>query len=108
LSTQWTLLALIVPVLNRVLREHSTELKKKATKILPPPPSKWSPSVFEGIDFNTTPPSLRGRFESLRIDCFNKNIVYVEKVLHDTSMAKREIDESALSAAPPVSPRFRN
>jgi len=51
-------------------------------------------SLYEGVDFNST--ITRARFEDLCGDYFRKCLVPVEKVLKDSGLSKREVDEVVL------------
>jgi len=51
-------------------------------------------SFFDGIDLSET--LTRARFEELNLDLFRKTMAPVQKVLEDSGLSKREIDEVVL------------
>ncbi|TMW63715.1 hypothetical protein Poli38472_002656 [Pythium oligandrum] len=51
-------------------------------------------SLFEGVDFNST--ITRARFEDLCADYFRKTMDPVERVLRDSKLSKREVNEIVL------------
>jgi heat shock protein 1/8 len=51
-------------------------------------------SLYEGIDFNTT--ITRARFEDLNMDYFRKCMEPIDKVIKDSKIAKKDVDEIVL------------
>lgn len=62
-------------------------------------------SLYEGIDFNTS--VTRARFEELSMDLFRKAMDTVEKVLHDSCLAKSDIHDVVLVGGTTRIPRMQ-
>lgn len=62
-------------------------------------------SLYEGIDFNTS--VTRARFEELSMDLFRKAMDTVEKVLHDSGLAKSDIHDVVLVGGTTRIPRMQ-
>ncbi len=62
-------------------------------------------SFYEGIDFETT--ICRGKFEDLSMDYFRDIHKYIENVLRDSKMSKRDIDDVILVGSGTRTPKIQ-